>query len=201
MFEAVVQITWMLKVENDRPTVWSRLWPGKNKAMKLHTEEALAKATRNPKELLEGVLAKLEKDVNRDVEDFQDISTARTFIDDMTLATMAEEVGTGEMYDRRWGRPVPPCTAIGRRSMTSISTAASIRSTDHMPCSGWSLPKSPERALPFLAERFSRWVFDAYVKATGYEEPTDVEANEPAGDGEQAPVDEEAQSRESRADV
>lgn len=196
MFEAFVQVTWMLKIEDDRPSVWAEFknfGRGKNKALKLHTEEALAKATGTPKELLEGVLAKLEKDVNRDVdEDFQDISTAGTFIDDMTLAAMAEEVGMGEMY----GSTMGPANSALHGDWSALDDLYLDRCVHplHGPHALPRLEPAEEsrETLPFLAERFSRWVFNAYVKATGYEEPTEAEADELPGDGEEAPADEDA---------
>ena len=54
--------------------------------------------------MLEGVLKKLHREANRDLdENFQDISTAGTFIDNMSLAAMANEVGMGDVYNSTMG--------------------------------------------------------------------------------------------------
>jgi hypothetical protein len=46
------------------------------------------------------------------------------------------------------------------------------------------VPKSPARACPFWLRGSGAREFDAYVKAAGFEEPTEVEADEPPADEE-----------------
>lgn len=83
MFEAIVQMRCMVTVEEARPTVWHEFKDygrGRTKALKLHTEAAIEKATGRPKEILERLLPKLEEEANRDIsEDFHVISMAATF--------------------------------------------------------------------------------------------------------------------------
>lgn len=181
MFEAIVQVNWMLKVEGTRPTVWAEFknfGRGKNKALKLHTEATLETATGDQKEILEGVLARLERDVNRDVsEDFQDISTAGTFIDDMSLAAMAEEVGMGELY----ATTMAPASSALHGDWSALDDLYLDRCV-HPLHGRHVLPRlepaeESRESLPFLAETYSRWAFDAYIKAMGYEEPIGAEAD------------------------
>jgi hypothetical protein len=150
MLEGAIQMTWMLKVEEARPTVWAEFknyGRGRTKALKLHPEATHARATGAEKKTLEGVLKKLDQEANRDVnEESQDISTAGTFIDDMSLAAMAEEVGMGGMYRSTMGPASSALHGTGRRSTTSTSTAACIRSTARSSCQGLSPQRSPARA-------------------------------------------------------
>jgi Family of unknown function (DUF5677) len=180
MFEAVVQMTWMLKVEEARPTVWAEFknfGRGKTKALKLHTEATHAKATGAEKETLEGVLKKLEQEVNRDVDEhFQDISTAGTFIDDMSLAAMAEEVGMGDLYRSTMG----PASSALHGDWSALDDLYLDRCL-HPLHGSHVIPRlkaaeESRESLPFLAETFSRWIFSTYCRATDYEPPSDAEA-------------------------
>ncbi len=186
MFEAVVQMTWMLRVEETRSTVWAEFknfGRGKTKALKLHTEATHAKATGAEKETLEGVLKKLEREANRDGnEQFQDISTANTFIDDKSLAAMAEEVGMGDMYRSVMG----PASSAVHGDWSALDDLYLDRCI-HPLHGSHVLPRlepaeESRESLPFLAETLSRWIINAYFKATGYEAPSDAEADEPSAD-------------------
>ncbi|MDQ6910876.1 MAG: hypothetical protein M3Z84_08880, partial [Actinomycetota bacterium] len=145
--------------------------------------ETLATATGTQKEILEGVLAKLERDVNRDVsEDFQDISTAGTFIDDMSLAAMADAVGMGELY----GSTMAPASSALHGDWSALNDLYLDRCV-HPLHGSHVLPRlepaeESRESLPFLAETYSRWAFDTYVKAMGYEEPIDAGVDEPSED-------------------
>jgi hypothetical protein len=172
LFEAVVQMRWMLAVEETRPTVWYEFKDygrGRTKALKLHTEEALQKATGKPKEILERLLPKLGEEVNRDIsEDFQDISTAPTFIDNKGLFAMAEEVGMGDMYKSTMG----PASSATHGDWSALDDLFLDRCL-HPLHGRHAIPRfeaaaeSDER-LPFLAETFAKWALDAYLGAIGH---------------------------------
>jgi hypothetical protein len=177
MFEAIVQVRWMLYIEESRPTVWHEFKDygrGRTKALKLHAEAALSKAG-TPKEILERLLPKLQEEANRDIsEDLQDISTAGTFIEGKSLLAMAEEVGMGDMYHSTMG----PASSALHGDWSALDDLYLDRCV-HPLHGPHALPKlepaeqSDER-LPYLAQSFSRWAFDAYCSAfdhdpVGYE--------------------------------
>jgi hypothetical protein len=175
LFEAIVQMRWMLAVEETRPGVWNEFKDygrGRTKALKLHTEEALQKATGMPKEILAGLLPKLEEEVNRDISgDFQDISTASTFIDNKSLFAMAEEVDMGDLYNSTMG----PASSATHGDWSALDDLFLDRCL-HLLHGRHAIPRfelaaeSDER-LPFLAETYATWALNAYLKATGHERP------------------------------
>lgn len=91
LFEAYVELKWMLAVEAARPGVWHEFknyGRGRTKQLLLHTEEVIGRSKGEPREILERLLPNLRAQANRDVaEDFQDISTASTFAADKTPST------------------------------------------------------------------------------------------------------------------
>jgi hypothetical protein len=190
MFEAFVQMRWMLKVEESRAAVWHEFKDhgrGRAKALKLHTEAVIEKTTGEPSKLLEGVLSKLKEEVNRDIsEDFQVISTASTFIDGKSLFDMAQEVGLGDMYQLTMG----PASSALHGDWSALDDLYLDRCV-HPLHGPHVLPKlepadeSDER-LPFMADSFSRLAFQAYCEAMGYQAPknefTSPARGEPEGD-------------------
>ena len=192
LFETIVQMRWMLAVEETRPDVWHEFKDygrGRTKALKLHTKEALQKATGKPKEILEGLLPKLEEEVNRDIsEDFQDISTASTFIDDKSLFAMAEEVGMGDLYHSTMG----PASSATHGDWSALDDLFLDRCL-HPLHGRHAIPRlelaaeSDER-LPFLGETFARWALDAYFKAIEYHPPAGSENGAKSVPEEEAPA-------------
>jgi hypothetical protein len=178
MFEALVQMRWMLSVEATRPTVWFEFKDygrGKSKQLKLNTEQSIAKLTGEPKEILERLLPKLTEEANRDgSEEFQDISTAGTFIDDKSLFTMADEVGMGDMYQST----LVPASSSLHGDWSALDDLYLDRCL-HPLHGPHALPRiepaqeSDER-LPFIAEKFSTWALDWYLKAIDYVARTDA---------------------------
>jgi len=160
LFEAIVQMRWMLAVEETRPGVWNEFKDygrGRTKALKLHTEEALQKATGMPKEILAGLLPKLEEEVNRDISgDFQDISTASTFIDNKACSRWPKKSTWATCTTQRWVQPVLPRTVIGPRSMTCSSTDASISCMVATRSPGSSLRRSRTNACRSSLRRTPR---------------------------------------------
>jgi hypothetical protein len=175
LFEAYVQMTWMLKMEASRPTVWFEFKDygrGRIKAMKLHTEKAAATATGLPKELLDGLKIKLERDLNRDQnEDFQAISTAPTFIEGKSLQAMAREVGMEELYESAM---VPASSAVhGDWSALDDMFLDRCVHPLHGP---HALPRKKPASesnekIPFVVESYSRWILRTYYAAFGYRVP------------------------------
>jgi hypothetical protein len=172
MFEAVVQMRYALSVEGERPLVWAEFknyGRGRTKALKLHIEETLAGTTGTPKEILAGLLPKLTQAANRDRnEHFQEISTASTFIEGVSLEKMAAAVGMGDLY----GSMSPASSALhGDWSALDDLFLDRCRHLLHGP---HALPKlelageSDER-LPFLADSSAQWVMETYYEAVGYQ--------------------------------
>lgn len=192
LFEAIVQMRWMLAVEEARPAVWHEFKDygrGRTKAFKLHTEEALQTATGKPKEILERLLPKLGEEVNRDIsEDFQDISTAPTFIDNKSLFAMAEEVGMGDLYKSTMG----PASSATHGDWSALDDLFLDRCL-HPLHGRHAIPRfepaseSDER-LPFLATTYARWALDAYFGAIGYHRPAGPDIDAETLPDEEAPA-------------
>jgi hypothetical protein len=99
LFEAYVQLKWMVTVEGMRPGIWHEFKSygrGRNKAMLMHTQAVLSRSEGEPRKILEGLLPKLKEQANRDIaEDFQDILIADSFAADTSLLAMAKAVVPG----------------------------------------------------------------------------------------------------------
>lgn len=108
----------------------------------------------------------------------------------MSLSAMAEEVGMGDMYRSTMG----PASSALHGDWSALDDLYLDRCAHplHGPHALPRLEPAEEsrESLPFLAETFSRWVFDAYSRATGYEPPSDAEADEHAADGGEISNDE-----------
>jgi hypothetical protein len=200
MFEAVVQMRYALSVEGERPAVWAEFknyGRGRTKALKLHTEESLAKATGPEKAMLEGLLPRLTQAVNRDRnEEFQDISLAPTFIEGVSLQKMAVEVGMGDLH-----QSLSPASSALHGDWSALDDLFLDR-CGHPLHGPHAIPRfepaeeSDER-LPFLADTISRWALATYCAAVGYEPDAseEEEAADSNADGEpwEEPVSHRAQ--------
>lgn len=179
LFEAYVQMTWMLHVETDHPNVWHEFKDygrGRNKALKIHTEEQAAQATGRSKELLDGLLTKLEREVNRDTnEEFQAISTAATFVEGVSLQQMAKEVGMGSLYESTMG----PASSALHGDWSALDDLYLDRCVHplHGPHALPRLKPASEsnEKLPFLAEKYATWTLGAYYRAFSYNVPPEDE--------------------------
>ncbi len=145
MFEAFVQMRWMLAVEEARPTVWHEFKDygrGRTKTLKLHTEAAIEEATGQPREILEGLLPKLQEEANRDIS--EDFESSWPNAERMTSAG----AGASDVYD---GSTLNSPTEMrrGRSQRAPRSTAcptAAIASPRPMSASQSSAIASAKRA-------------------------------------------------------
>lgn len=181
LFEAYVQLKWMLAVEAGRPGVWHEFknyGRGRTKQLLLHTEDVIARSEREPREILERLLPKLKAQVNRDVaEDFQDISTASTFADDKSLFDMAREVGLEDMYHSVM---IPASSALHGdwAALEDLILDRCVHALhDHHSIPRADYAEQSTEQFPFLAERFALWGFEEYCQALAHE-PISVEQAE-----------------------
>ncbi len=180
LFEAYVQLKWMLSVESSRPAIWDEFknfGRGRTKALMLHTEEVIGRTEGEPHAILERLLPKLRADVNRGVsEDFQDISTAGTFAADKGLLDMSREVGLEDMYHSVM---IPAGSALhGDWAALGDYVVVRCRHPLHdqhaIPRTEYAEESSEQ--FPYLAASFARWSFDEYCKAMAYEPLSDEQA-------------------------
>jgi hypothetical protein len=173
LFEAYVQLKWMLAVEGSRPGVWHEFknyGRGRTKALLLHTEEVIGRSEGEPREILERLLPKLREQANRDVgEDFQDISTASTFAGDKTLLEMAREVGLEDMYHSVM---IPASSALhgdwaALEDFILDRCVHALHDHHAIPRAGYAEESSEQ--FPYLGESFARWTFDEYCRAFEYQ--------------------------------
>jgi len=181
LFEAYVQLKWMLAVEAGRPGVWHEFknyGRGRTKQLLLHTEDIIARSEGEPREILERLLPKLKAQVNRDVaEDFQDISTASTFADDKSLFDMAREVGLEDMYHSVM---IPASSALHGdwAALEDLILDRCVHALhDHHSIPRADYAEQSTEQFPFLAERFALWGFEEYCQALAHE-PISVEQAE-----------------------
>lgn len=177
VFEGLVQMRYALKIEAEQPTVWAEFknyGRGRTKALKLHTEAALAKASGPERELLEGLLPKLTEAANRDRnEEFQDISLTSTFLEGVSLEQMAVAVGFGDLY----GSMSPASSALhGDWSALDDLFLDRCRHPLHGPHAipRFALAEESDERPPFLADSISGWTLDSYEAAMGYNAPPDA---------------------------
>jgi hypothetical protein len=180
LFEAYVQLKWMLEVEATRPGVWHEFknyGRGRTKALMLHTKATMDHSEGEPKRILEELLPKLRAQTNRDIgEDFQDISTASTFAGDKSLLDMAKEVGLEDMYHSVM---IPGGSAL-HGDWAALDDQV-LKRCLHPLHDGHALPKAAYadedvEQFPYLAERFALWSFDEYCAALGHEPITNDQA-------------------------
>ncbi|MEX1102677.1 MAG: DUF5677 domain-containing protein, partial [Dehalococcoidia bacterium] len=172
MFEAIVQMRYALSVEAERPTIWAEFknyGRGRAKAFKLHIEERLAKAAGPEREMLERLVPKLVKGVNRDRnEEFQDISLASTFIEGVSLEKMAIAVGMGDIYSS-----MAPASSGLHGDWSALDDLFLDRCLHplHGPHAlpRFELAGESDERLPFLADTLSRWTMETYAAAMGYQ--------------------------------
>jgi hypothetical protein len=182
MFEGYIQLKWMLQVETVRPDVWQEFKDygrGRTKALYLHTQEVLGRASGEPRELLERLLPRLREQANRDKsEEFQEISTASTFASDKSLLDMATEVGLRDMYQSTM---IPASSAL-HGDWSALEDLVLDR-CEHALHDRHVLPRpayagESTEQFPYLAESFAQWSFLEFVRAVGREPISDEEANE-----------------------
>ncbi len=180
LFEAYVQLAWMVLVEESRPGIWHEFknyGRGRNKALLLHTEEVLGRSDGEPREILEGLLPKLKEQANRDIaEDFQDITIADSFAADTSLLAMARAVGLADMYHSVM---IPASSAL--HGDWSALDEYVLDRCQHALHDRHAVPRveyatEAEEQFPELAERFAQWGFDAFCRAMAYEPITDEQA-------------------------
>jgi hypothetical protein len=180
LFEAYVQLKWMLAVEASRPGVWHEFknyGRGRTKALLLHTEEVISRSDGDSREILERLLPKLRAQANRDVgEDFQDISTASTFAADKTLLDMAREVSLEDMYHSVM---IPASSALhgdwAALEDLVLDRCVHVLHDDHAIPRAEYAEESTEQ-LPYLAESFASWTFAEYCRAMAYSPISSQEA-------------------------
>lgn len=180
LFEAYVQLKWMLAVEATRPGVWHEFknyGRGRTKQLLLHTEDVIARSEGEPREILERLLPKLKAQANRDVaEDFQDISTASTFADDKSLFEMAHEVGLEDMYHSVM---IPASSALHGdwAALEDLVLERCVHALhDHHAIPRADYAEESSGQFPYLAETFARWSFDEYCRAMAYEPISSAQA-------------------------
>lgn len=173
IFEAYVQLKWMLVVEAKRPGVWHEFknyGRGRTKQLMLHIEDAIGRSEGEPRELLERLLPKLKAQANLDVaEDFQDISTASTFADDKSLFDMAREVGLEDMYHSVM---IPASSALHGdwAALQDLVLDRCLHALhDHHAIPRAAYADESTEQFPFLAERFAIWSFEEYCQALAHE--------------------------------
>jgi hypothetical protein len=180
LFEAYVQLKWMLAVEESRQRVWHEFknyGRGRTKALMLHTEAVIERSEGEPREILEGLLPKLKAQVNRDLgEHFQDISTASTFAGDTSLLEMARQVGLEDMYHS----VMIPASSSLHGDWAALEDQVVERCL-HPLHDGHSIPRGAYaeedlEQFPYLAESFALWTFDEYCRAMGHSPISNEEA-------------------------
>jgi hypothetical protein len=173
LFEAYVQLKWMVAAEDSRTGVWHEFknyGRGRSKALMLHTEEVLGRAEGEPRRILEGLFPKLKEQANRDIgEDFQDIVIADSFAADTSLLAMARSVGLEDMYHSVM---IPASSSLhGDWSALDEYVLDRCRHVLHdqhvVPRADYA--SESEDQFPELAESFALWSFDEYCRAMTYE--------------------------------
>jgi hypothetical protein len=180
IFEAYVQMKWMLAVEASRPGVWHEFknyGRGRTKALLLHTEDVIGRSEGEPRAILERLLPKLKAQANRDVaEDFQDISTATTFAADKSLLDMAREVSLEDMYHSVM---IPASSALHGdwAALEDLVLDRCIHALhDHHAKPRAEYAEESNEQLPYLAESFASWSFDEYCRALVHQPISSEEA-------------------------
>ena len=173
LFEAYVQLKWMVALEASRPAVWHEFknyGRGRTKALLLHTVEVIGRSDGEPREILERLLPKLKARANRDVaEDFQDISTASTFAADKSLLDMAREVGLEDMYHSVM---IPASSALHGdwAALEDLVLDRCVHALhEHHAIPRAEYAEESNEQLPYLAESFASWSFDEYCRAMVYQ--------------------------------